>query len=285
MIRVLYMSDLHLEMERWRLNLPGWTSFMARHRALAAHPARGPMLDDVGPVDLVVLAGDIHNGLRGVVYADQLARYLQAPVVMVAGNHEFYHQQMDRLLPAFGHAAEKTAGRVNFLENGVARFDIKGRRLNVFGATLWTDYALHDTRDASMQAALMRMNDHRFIMLNGLHFRPRDALTRHEASRLWLHKALANAVKKDSGASNLVVSHHAPSGLVLGERTGDIAPAYGSDLLAEFAPWKPEAWIHGHTHYRHDSVADGLRIVSAPRGYVGLDGEPVLRYVPGLIEI
>jgi predicted phosphodiesterase len=285
MIRVLYMSDVHLEMERWRLPVPGWPAFMARHRALARHPARGPLLDGFGPVDLVVLAGDIHNGFRGVIYADQVAKYLNAPVVMVAGNHEFYHHSMTTLLPALAAASAKTHGRVNFLENTVATFTIRGRRLHVLGCTLWTDYALNGDSDSAMRHARQIMNDHAFIQRGGAVFLPEDALAIHEHSRLWLHKTIAALHKRDSQATLLIVTHHAPSGNVLGARTGQIAPAYGSDLLAEFAPWHPAAWIHGHTHYRHDSVEDGIRMVSAPRGYVVYDGADALQFTPGILEI
>jgi hypothetical protein len=284
MIRILYMSDLHLEMESWRLPVPGWPAFLARHRVLAAHPARGPLLDGFAGVDLVVLAGDIHNGLRGVVYADQVARFFAAPVAMVAGNHEFYRHDTATLLPALRAAQAKTAGRVRFLENDVATYEIRGRRLHVLGCTLWTDYALHGTPEESMRHAGARMNDHVFIQSNGAPFTPADALARHRQSRAWLRAEISALRGADPGAAILVVTHHAPDAAFLGERTGVIAPAYASALLADFSGVPPAAWIHGHTHYRHDSVAGGIRLVSAPRGYVAYEGE-ALAFRPGLLEI
>jgi predicted phosphodiesterase len=284
MIRVLYMSDLHLEMERWRLAVPGWPDFMARHRAVARHPARGPMLDGLGRVDLVVLAGDIHNGLRGVVYAEQVAEYLDAPVVMVAGNHEFYYHDVVTLLPGLRAASGKTGGRVRFLENTHTSFDVAGRLLHVLGCTLWTDYALHGTVAASMQAAGARMNDHRFIRLQGAAFQPRDALASHEASLFWLRQTMA-ALRAGPPSDVLVVSHHAPSGAVLGARTGMIAPAYGSKLLGRFEDLRPDAWIHGHTHHRHDSLIGGVRLVSAPRGYVTDGDSGTLGFRPGILTM
>ena len=279
------MSDLHLEMERWRLGVPGWSEFMARHRRIAEHPARGPLLNEVGPVDLVVLAGDIHNGYRGVVYAHLVSHYLAAPVVMVAGNHEFYHHDMGVLLPALREAVVKTHGRVRFLENAAATFDLADGQLTVFGCTLWTDYALHGAPETAMFTAEQRMNDHAFIRLDGPRFTPADALARHRKSRLWLHEALAAQDKASPGARNLIVTHHAPGAGFLGSRTGAIAPCYGSDLLAEFAPWRPAAWIHGHTHYRHNSTEAGIRVVSAPRGYVAYEGQEALRFRPGILEV
>jgi len=280
MIRILYMSDLHLEMERWRLAVPGWAAFMAGHRAVARHPARGPLLNDVGKVDLVVLAGDIHNGLRGLVYAEQVADFLAAPVVMVAGNHEYYHHDFEGLLAALRHAAERTHPQVQFLENAAASFTFGNETLRVLGCSLWTDYALNGDALSSMLQAQEIMNDYSFIRNGRRFFSPWDARAMHEISLAWLHKELAAGTGR-----KLVVTHHAPSGLVLGQRQGRIAPAYASEIIGQFEKNGPAAWIHGHTHFRHDSVVAGIRLVSAPRGYVGFDGDRALQFVPGILEI
>ena len=82
-----------------------------------------------------------------------------------------------------------------------------------------------------------------------------------------------------------MVTHHAPASTMLGRRTGEIAPCYGSDLLGAFAADRPALWIHGHTHYRHVSVVDGILVVSAPRGYVVTEADDALRFTPGVVEI
>lgn len=281
MIRIAYMSDLHLEMERLRLSIPGWTEFLRRRRELPGHPPHGPLLSEVGQVDLVVMAGDIHKGLRGIIYAEEVAAYLDAPVVIIAGNHEYYYHDMAKLLPGMRKADEHSGKRVRFLENGVARFEFSGRRLNVLAATMWTDFALNGDVAGAMSYALHRMNDHRLIYTGGQVFLPQDSVRLHHVSRAWLHAELA----AERGEECVVVTHHAPSGLFLGERQGAIAPSYASELLEEFAGYGPKLWIHGHTHFRHDSVAAGVHVVSAPRGYVGYDGLAALQYRPGVVEI
>jgi predicted phosphodiesterase len=279
MIRILYMSDLHLEMERWRLAVPGWAAFMARHKDNARHPARGPLLHDVGKVDLVVLAGDIHNGLRGLVYAEQVAAFLDAPVVMVAGNHEYYHHDFKILLPALRHAAEKTSPRVQFLENAAASFTFGGRTLRVLGCSLWTDYALHGDAQIAMIHAQQIMNDFNFIDMGQRRMTPWDTQAMHQDSLAWLQAEMAGEAEK------IIVTHHAPSALVLGQRQGRIAPAYASDILGAFSAHPPALWIHGHTHFTHDSVLNGIRLVSAPRGYVNHDGDRALQFMAGIVEI
>jgi hypothetical protein len=283
MIRILYMSDLHLEMERWRLAVPGWAAFRDRHGDTPRHPSRGPILAPDDDIDLIVLAGDISSGLRGIVYGEQLSAYLNAPAVYVAGNHEFYFHDIDRLLPAAAKAAAHSGGRVQFLENAAASFMFRGERLTVLGATLWTDYEINGDVEGSRAYAERRMNDFRTIEAAGARFSTGVAIAHHQASRLFLHKSLGALHK--AGERTLIVTHHAPDGSCLGTRTGPIAPAYASDLLPEFAPYAPAAWIHGHTHFRHDHVQDGIRLLSAPRGYVTHDGPAALDYQPGILEL
>ncbi|WP_281376887.1 metallophosphoesterase [Acidocella aromatica] len=285
MIRILYMSDLHLEMERWRLSVPGWKGFLSRHSGVPKHPSRGPMLTNLPPADLVVLAGDIHVGLRSVVYAEQVSDFLGIPVVLVAGNHEFYHQQIQLLQPAFFSAAERTEGKVRYLENTVASFDLPGGRVHVLGCTLWTDFALRGNMAEAMEFAGRHMNDYRLIYRIATRFQPDNALMRHERSRAWLHITISRLREEDPEAKIVVVTHHAPGEAYLGRRDGGIAPAYASDLLPEFSANPPDAWIHGHTHFRHDSVQEGIRVVSAPRGYVSHEGKKALEFCPGLLEV
>ena len=257
MTRILYMSDLHLEMERWRLSIPGWQDFLARHRDARKHPLRGPLLTGFNDIDLVILAGDIHTGLRGVVYAEQLAAYFDAPVIYVAGNHEYYRQHMDLLDPALRATATRTGGRVQFLENMVASFTFSGQRVHVLGCTLWTDYRLRGDQEADMAMAARYMIDHRMIHRVSTLFRPEHALTRHERSRAWLRETVARLRLEEPGAKIIAVTHHAPHAALLGRRAGRIAPAYASNLLPDFCAAPPDLWIHGHTHYRHDSVLEG----------------------------
>jgi predicted phosphodiesterase len=285
MTRILYMSDLHLEMERWRLSIPGWQDFLARHRDARKHPLRGPLLMGHENIDLVVLAGDIHAGLRGFVYAEQLAEYFEAPVVYVAGNHEYYHQHIDLLEPALRRASDDSGGRVTFLDNDIASFGINGQRLHVLGCTMWTDFRLHDAPAAAMEFAARHMNDYRAIRCVTSFFRPENALARHERSRLWLRANVARLRLEEPEAKLIAVTHHAPHEAVLGRRIGRIGPSYASHLLPEFAVSPPDVWIHGHTHHRHDSVLEGVRVVSAPRGYVSHEGAAALAYEPGILEL
>ncbi len=82
--------------------------------------------------DVIVLAGDIDIGTRGVGWAK---RVFDKPVVYVGGNHENYGHSV----PAFGQKLRDAAegSNVRFLENDSVI--INGVRF--LGCTLWTDFA------------------------------------------------------------------------------------------------------------------------------------------------
>jgi hypothetical protein len=65
-MKVRILSDLHLEFQDWK----------------------PPKVD----ADVVVLAGDIHVGARGVDWARR--SFPLSPVVYVPGNHEFYGEHI-----------------------------------------------------------------------------------------------------------------------------------------------------------------------------------------------
>lgn len=62
--------------------------------------------------DVVVLAGDIDNHRSGVYWA---AATFDKPVIYIAGNHEYYHDNTKTLPAELGAAAEGTS--VHFLDN------------------------------------------------------------------------------------------------------------------------------------------------------------------------
>ena len=77
------------------------------------HREFGPIkLPDVA-ADVVVLAGDIDRGARGVTWAR--IRFPDTPVLYVAGNHEFYDERIGRLHEKLREAA--AGSNVHILEN------------------------------------------------------------------------------------------------------------------------------------------------------------------------
>ena len=305
-IRVAVLSDLHIEHEtvRWARCSACGALMVSRRRgegdrcacgvgailteggARTLHQAEWEALPSPGwgdacrtaGVDLVLLAGDIHSGTSGIVWAAEEFRGLQ--VVYVAGNHEAYGFTIDTLVPALRSTAAQTEN-VTFLECETAVFEIRGRRIRVYGCMLFTDYAANVAPDAgpmnrqgtvahAMWHAERGINDHQWIGLNENGamrlFTPADALAIHHASVAWLDQALAEA---DPDETTIVMTHHGVGLESESEeyRGGTFSPAFVSDLRALWLRRSPHLVVHGHTHHSCAYQVGDTPVVSHQRGY------------------
>lgn len=232
------LSDLHLE-------------FMALDNPQAAE------------ADVVILAGDIGLGTKGVKWA--LSSFT-VPVIYVAGNHEFYHYTCPNLLDDMKKLTR--GSHVHVLEQSA--MEIAG--IYFLGTTLWTDYGLNGTPERSMAAAAGSMSDHFVIKTqNGRLFTPEDSLQLHCQSVEWLDHQLTLLKNKNV----VVVTHHAPSPLSIAPKfAGDsLNPAFSSNLHELIARHPIALWVHGHTHSSFDYDLEGTRVVCNPRGYQPYESE------------
>lgn len=232
-MRILVLSDLHLEF--------------------------GPLPLPTIDADVVVLAGDIHKKTHGVRWANAT---FSAPVVYVLGNHEFYGDQIQRVLRDCRAAA---APHVHVLERDAV--EIGGIRF--LGCTLWTDFDLFGVsmRGAAADRCRQVMNDFRIIRIKHgesyPRFSPLHAARIHLESRRWLEREIQSGDPRRT----VVVTHHAP-------HRGSLAPEFEHDLvsaayvsdLGELVGTTP-LWIHGHTHTSFDYAVGGTRVICNPRGY------------------
>src|SRR2546422_9130382 len=112
-----------------------------------------PDVEAVDAADVIVLAGDIHQGAAGMNWARN--SFPGKPIIYVAGNHEFYGHHWDALLPELRQKAGECG--VHFLENDSVT--INGMRF--LGATLWTDFDMfgRSRRSQNMRASEGALND------------------------------------------------------------------------------------------------------------------------------
>ncbi len=245
MTKLLVYSDLHLEV----------TDFSPDSAAVEA-------------ADVVVLAGDIHQGAAGVVWARR--RFVAKPVVYVAGNHEFFGaaQEWDRTLDDLRESAR--VHDVHFLEDSSAQ--IAGTLFA--GCTLWTDFAYHgvdrvdelrhqaDNQFADYRAIRADANIHSGLLTTAL------STLRHQESLAWLRQVLAGS----DPSNTVVVTHHFPHHRSCPPRfaTEPMTAAYGSNIDPELTA-RAGLWIHGHVHHNVNYSVDGggrsARVVANPRGY------------------
>lgn len=231
------------------------------HMKSAADISRAP-----APVaaDVVVLAGDI---LDSPVDTVRWARaHFPQPVVVVAGNHEFFGAG---IIPAIRDARAASDERVHFLENDVAV--IGGTRF--LGTTLWTDFELYgeDGVGKAMSAARAGMADFSTIYeddpMGGAmapRFTPPSSLHRHVEARRFLSSMLAEPFD----GPTVVVTHHAPHPFSVSPMWAGhpVTPCFASDLEDLILSGRPELWIHGHTHETFDYRVGDTQILCNPKG-------------------
>ena len=212
--------------------------------------------------DVIVLAGDIWKGADGVRWASMA--WPGRSMVYVPGNHEFYGRQRKEVLSEMRIEASKTG--VHLLDNDEVIIDGPEDSVRFLGATLWTDFELHEAKAKpwAMREGLRGLNDFRVIHEGSEgHFSPQRSIELHRESLGWLEQKLA--VPFDG--KTVVVTHHLPSMQSVAERykTDLISACFASNLDHLFG--KMDLWVHGHTHDSFDYVSDGTRVVCNPRGY------------------
>jgi Icc-related predicted phosphoesterase len=246
------MSDLHNEFTDYKWQIPNADS------------------------DIIVLAGDIGNGLRGVTWAIEQSQRLEKPILMVFGNHEYFECDLS-LIDRAREACEESA--VTILENDTAYY--MGYRF--LGTTLWTDYLLWGDAKTAMDYANNHMRDHRLIRnINGTIFTPHDAVALHHEAMDFLNTALDSL--KDN---TIVITHHQPT--IYGiqpeyKNSRDVlSPAFASDLERLMIRTEPVLWIAGHSHWNFRYQLGDTLIVSNQMGYLSegllhFNGEQIVSF-------
>jgi len=234
-MKIQLFSDLHLEIQ-------GFYS-----------------IEDID-TDVIILAGDISVGLKGLEWAIGESKRLHKPVIYVAGNHEFYRHHYQTLLEEFRILAE-TCPSVYFLEKDEVM--IEGVRF--LGTTLWTDYlAMKGVSQAGTMFKVGRaLNDHRMIRFGENYFKPKDALRLNEESVTWLEEKLAESFD----GKTVVVTHHGPSLKCAHPNypIDEISAGFISSL--EHLVSQADMWCFGHTHSNLDEYIGQCRLLSNQKGY------------------
>ena len=219
----------------------------------------------VEAADLVILAGDIGEHTRGLVWASNA--FPKTPVVYVAGNHEYYGAHLG-MLDELRRIARIRG--LHFLERDTLILEMHAVR--ILGCTLWSGFDLYGTcapQADAMAAARRHINDFWMITARGAkRLEPRDAVRLHRTSAAWLNAELATPFDGET----IVVTHFAPHRrCVAPQYAGDVlTPYFVSDLSSLMARHRIAVWCHGHTHTNTDFVADGgCRVISNQRGYPG----------------
>ncbi len=221
--------------------------------------------------DVVVLAGDVATGAKGLRWARRA--FPHSLSLCIAGNHEYYGSNYQHVL----RQCQEAAGEGTlFLENASAV--IGGVRF--VGCTLWSDFRLYgdgDRQRVAMDMAREQISDFRQISFRDSdgtkrRFTPMDAAFLHQQSRTYLGEALAAPFD----GPTIVVSHFLPGRASIAEEfIGDpLNPYFCSDLTELMEEHEPAVWVHGHTHSSCDYRVGKTRVVCNPRGYAPSELNP-----------
>ncbi len=215
---------------------------------------------DFDNIDLLIIAGDLDLGIKGVSWLIENIKSI--PVIYVLGNHEYYKGSYPKTLCEI---KERSIGtNIHILENESIVID----HVTFHGATLWTNFELFGNPKTYGSICQQAMNDYRLIRLNPNYSKLRsiDTYKIHWESYKWLE----NSLKTSLTDLNIVVTHHAPSIMSVPEKFKEdpISAAYASNLEALIHKYQPDYWIHGHIHTPIDYMLGNTRIICNPRGYV-----------------
>jgi hypothetical protein len=129
-------------------------------------------------------------------------------------------------------------------------YEIDGVRFQ--GTTLWTDFRLYGAGEArfSRQTAKRSIDDFITIRNGDRQFTPEDSVRLHETSRAWLLTELLTPFH----GPTVVVTHHLPAtpSIASRYRNDPLNPAFASNLEDVIGTYRPELWVHGHTHVACD---------------------------------
>ena len=266
-MKLQILSDLHID------------SYERRGQPIGAIPKTD--------ADVILVAGDTANSDKGMVWLQQQAISLDKPILTIAGNHEYFNEDVltfDATLASWDNFTDvnnDVDASTNALPNKTANYNygqgvrvlqcqaVDYEEVRILGCTLWTDYEYQRTPDTIPQA-LKFMRDYQQIRAGEALFSPEVSMQLHAKQRAWLKSALQTA--HDEQKTVVVMTHHSVSPLSVSKKYAHLPSnaAFVTDLSHWMhAAWAPKLWVHGHTHEAFDYRLGNTRVVVNPRAYPG----------------
>jgi hypothetical protein len=257
-IGIWILSDLHNE--------------FLKGAPAATAPAWLPTPDKA---DLLIIADD-HNRADGGI-ENARVQFPAVPLVMIAGNHEFYKSSSGQLGTVQKVQAAAKADRdrndrqTYFPEDETVRLAFRGEKIRIIGTILWTDFEITGDLVGRASFAASAMNDYLYIKSNTPPHYDRATTNDTRAWHFRSRKFIGDELRKSFDGKTVVVTHHLPC-------SRSIAPQYKSDPLTpcyasnctDLLYLGANLWIHGHQHVSVDYMFGKTRVIAKPRGYPGV---------------
>jgi predicted phosphodiesterase len=222
--------------------------------------------------DVVILAGDIHVGKKGIDWAK--TNFADQQVLYVLGNHEYYGRAYPKHIDDLRKLT--SSSNVHILENDRLVID----DVTFLGCTLWTDFQLFGDPKIAGYYATQRMTDYHKIRVDPQYrkLRSLDTAVIHAKSLRWLQESVLNL----QGEKLVIITHHAPSARSIPASFQEdiLSAAYASHLEAFVTESGAKLWVHGHLHTQQDYSIGNTRVICNPRGY---PDERNKEFIPNLI--
>ncbi len=231
------MSDLHFEFG----NNPEWIFSTL------------PDVEWLG--DVIILAGDIHSGAKGVFEILKAFAQRYRHVVYITGNHEYYgstiesfNSQLKDLLAPYNN--------IYFLNNE----SIKIKDVTFIGSTLWTNFRNYELAKHSAKSMI---SDFRHIK----GFSPDRAVKLYEEAKEFIEYAYENIPGK-----KVIITHFLPAIDCISPKyrnEGLLNYYFANDLGDYIKELRDVIWCFGHTHDSIDFKINDTRLLCNPYGYFG----------------
>lgn len=214
-------------------------------------------LDSLDPsgVDTIILAGDIATS---DILLDAIGGFCRKfpQVVMVAGNHEYYHSNPDSVTNLL-LGAEALHDNFCWLNNDLRTVD----GVRFLGGTLWFPQPTPNIWHLRHQ-----MNDFRVIK----DFEP------------WVYdqnRACVDAIHRYADRADVIVTHHLPALECVAPRyrRSPLNHYFVHDMTRFIEQCGVPLWVYGHTHDRQEHKIGSTRVVCNPLGYPGESPQGVYR--------
>lgn len=264
-MKVQFISDLHLE--------------FSEHRQFYKEYPLKPL------GDILCIAGDLgYLNFRRKnhiyeKYCDSFLEYCSKnykETFIVPGNHEYYGGfNLDKF-----YGIKQLYPNVYLLNNGSKLLKYDDTTIKLLGATFWTN--IDPEYKGFINAG---MNDYNYIQYHKRPFTTDLCSNEHDKSVSYFIDELS---KKDYDKS-IIVTHHAPHEKSLNDNYNHYSTlnsAYYTDMSNFLKNYKPNIWIHGHTHACKDYKIHNTHIVANSMGYLHDTEEIInLNWASSTIEI
>lgn len=197
-------------------------------------------------------------------------------VIVIAGNHEYYRSSVEDVDRRIEEICAEMPDKLVYLNAAHPSVELMNGKVRVIGSTLWSEVTDDPKR---RQEVHMSLNDYRRITVNSKSSTKDNLLTPEDTTNFFrrdleaIQREVAEAGRL--GQAAIVLTHHSPIrdfGCSNAEYwDSETQTAFGTHLRDLFGQ-QLVAWCYGHTHWPHDMLIDGTRIIANQGGYV--NGNP-----------